>query len=119
MGLGAGIGALAGGGEAGLTSLAPAMMGVEGPLMEGGGFLSQPVGAVMGGAQSGYQMGSMADELLGTGQKTPTAAPDLPAAPAKKPLIPTNPTSGYAVSSALNQLPPELRQQFQLLFQGA
>ena len=129
MALGAGLGAAAGGASASMVpalaegttfSMIPAGAGMfeTFPAASEIGSTFSPM-AALGGAQEGYKMGSMADELLGTGKKHDLGLPQTPAAPLKKPLIPTNPTNAYSISTALSQLPPELRTQFQALFQGA
>ena len=131
MSLGSLIGAGVGGASAGMASMVPTIATgtTFSALPEGIGMFgafpgvsalettAPSLSSIMGGVQSGMtQYGSMADQLLGTGQAPPL--PGMPSAPPKKQLTPTTPMSSYYVSSLLSQLPPELRQQYSALFGG-
>lgn len=115
---------------------------VEGPSMAGGGFYSQPqgamgllssgssqgggigstVGSIGGGAVGTYfggPIGGMIGSKLGsmagsmlTGGGKQPPPMSAPPPPAKKPISRVNPSDQFQIQQAIGSLPPELRQSF-------
>lgn len=119
---------------------------VEGPSMAGGGFYSQPqgamgilssgssggggigstVGSIGGGAVGTYfggPIGGMIGSKLGsmagsmlTGGNKQSASMPLPPPPAKRPISRVNPSDQFQIQQAISSLPPEMRQPFSQSF---